>query len=184
MVAESWSMCFSWSKISCMVRDRWDLKLVWAELVSAMRCWNALRIPIEDLFSTSLIHDTAPVGVDPVLLYVCVLRVKHIINSSPQPLGPGPRSWNCKRKESWVIHEMRAQRYLERPASCFVRNVTRSQGCWELCQSSRCRHGDWFPLRWKVEIRVLVHELPRVVVESPCGVVYVEGWVFVVEVKL
>lgn len=44
MVADNCSMCFSWSKISCIVRDRWDLKLVWAELVSAIRCWNDLKI--------------------------------------------------------------------------------------------------------------------------------------------
>ena len=44
MVEDNCSMCFSWSKISCIVRDRWDLKLVWAEFVSAMRCWNDLEI--------------------------------------------------------------------------------------------------------------------------------------------
>ena len=36
--------------------------------------------------------------------------------------------------------------YLERPEDCFVRNVTTSPGCWWLCQSSRCRRGDLFPL--------------------------------------
>ena len=34
-------ICFSWSYISCIVRDRWDLSRVWALSVSATLCWKA-----------------------------------------------------------------------------------------------------------------------------------------------
>ena len=44
MEAWSWSMCFSWSNISCMVRDRCDLRLVWALVVSAILCCRDLLV--------------------------------------------------------------------------------------------------------------------------------------------
>ena len=100
MVEDNCSMCFSWSKISCIVRDRWDLKLVWAEFVSAIRCWNDLEIQnMTSTSSLSLFDATPPVGVDPVLLYVVVLSVEDIIHICPQPLRPWPRSWNVKMSQ-------------------------------------------------------------------------------------
>ena len=47
MEDDNWSMCFSWSYISCMVLDRWDLRLVWALMVSAILCCRALFVSVQ-----------------------------------------------------------------------------------------------------------------------------------------
>ena len=43
----SWFMCFSCSNISCMVRERCDLRLVWALWVLEILCWKALLVSVQ-----------------------------------------------------------------------------------------------------------------------------------------
>ena len=88
MVEDRWFMCFSWSRISCMVLLRWDLRLVWALFVSAMRCWSALFV------STQL-----------CCIFLCsVFRMSSTLDLSRWDLDLAPKNRNVCSKLPKILY--------------------------------------------------------------------------------